>query len=1027
VKNYISFISSESRVISIGFGIITILMLSFMASGSWARLLVAYANDDATDLSLTKTASSANVLVGEVFTYTLTVQNQGPLNAPDVLLTDDLPSQVTLISVFPEDICTGQTTVECDLGEMPVDAMTEVTLTVEAVSTGTAANSAEASSSAPDPDLENNTASAEVTISPRYADLSVTKTASSAEVLVGDVFTYTITVENLGPYEAPETVLTDALPVEVSYISAVSDKGSCQKDSLLNCSLGELLPNASATITVTVEAITAGIASNEAVVASAAPDPTLGNNTASSNVTIDERYADLSVTKTASSSEVVVGDMFTYTVIVENLGPYEASETVLTDTLPLEVSLISVMPDEICSGAPSVVCDLGELSHNDTVTITLTVEAISAASEVTNIATVSSTSPDPEVENNTASAEVTISPRYADLSVTKSASSANVYVGDEFTYTMIVENLGPYEAYGTVLTDTLPVEVGFVSAVTEQGNCDGNSLLSCSLDELSPNASATITLTVEAKAVGTVTNTVNVISDDPDPNPENNSASTMVTIEDHKANLSVEIADFPAQVTAGTSFSYTLRVHNAGPHAAVNTVLENILPEGVSLPTFNPGPYDCSESGLIITCNLGDLQTGPSIEPVEIPLSVYVLPSTTGSLLIQASVDSNTGDPEPGNNMAQVPTTVQTSADLSIVKTASVDSIYPGDVFTYTITVHNDGPSDAVEVQVSDTLPDGINLKTATTSKGSCTQISPVICDLDNLPVNETWIITIAVEVDDGASPGDKINDAHVASEITDDPDPQNNQDAETVTLIPQADLQVSLAVLPDPVTAGGVLSLIATIENKGPSQSEAVALTIQLPAESSFKSSVPGEPTCTLSGGALICSIGLLEPAAKTQVSLDITIDEDFPGGEISITAAASAATLDPVSGNDTVTRFVQVRPAPIDDKEPPVVTWIAPQVNFDNRYDVYGMPVLLKVEATDNIGIEYVYFFRWDAIANDFEAIKILAVGPYEYLFDTTVLNFTWNSIGVIAVDTSGNASEIQWIWLYRLYPIFIPVLLH
>ena len=44
-------------------------------------------------------------------------------------------------------------------------------------------------------------------------------------------------------------------------------------------------------------------------------------------------------------------------------------------------------------------------------------------------------------------------------------------------------------------------------------------------------------------------------------------------------------------------------------------------------------------------------------------------------------------------------------ADLSITKTDSPDPVTAGNDLTYTVTVHNYGPSDAQAVQVTDTLP----------------------------------------------------------------------------------------------------------------------------------------------------------------------------------------------------------------------------------------------------------------------------------------------------------------------------------
>src|SRR5947199_354517 len=63
-----------------------------------------------------------------------------------------------------------------------------------------------------------------------------------------------------------------------------------------------------------------------------------------------------------------------------------------------------------------------------------------------------------------------------------------------------------------------------------------------------------------------------------------------------------------------------------------------------------------------------------------------------------ATVSSSTPDATPGNNSAIEATVVNTSANLSITKSDSPDPVTAGNNLTYTITVYNAGPSDALSV-----------------------------------------------------------------------------------------------------------------------------------------------------------------------------------------------------------------------------------------------------------------------------------------------------------------------------------------
>src|SRR5207342_2608098 len=90
-------------------------------------------------------------------------------------------------------------------------------------------------------------------------------------------------------------------------------------------------------------------------------------------------------------------------------------------------------------------------------------------------------------------------------------------------------------------------------------------------------------------------------------------------------------------------------------------------------------------------------------------------------------------DPNGANDSATDTDTVTTSADLSIVKTDSADPISPGNTLDYTITVTNTGPSDAVNLQITDAVPApaSFSITGVVASAGSCvTAGNNVTCDL---------------------------------------------------------------------------------------------------------------------------------------------------------------------------------------------------------------------------------------------------------------------------------------------------------
>ena len=100
-------------------------------------------------------------------------------------------------------------------------------------------------------------------------------------------------------------------------------------------------------------------------------------------------------------------------------------------------------------------------------------------------------------------------------------------------------------------------------------------------------------------------------------------------------------------------------------------------------------------------------------------------PGQAASLSNTASVASTTADPNPANNTATAVTTVTASADLAITKTGPATVVAAGSV-AYTLTVRNNGPSDAANLTVTDTLPAGVTFVSATGTGWACSNTGNV-------------------------------------------------------------------------------------------------------------------------------------------------------------------------------------------------------------------------------------------------------------------------------------------------------------
>jgi len=111
----------------------------------------------------------------------------------------------------------------------------------------------------------------------------------------------------------------------------------------------------------------------------------------------------------------------------------------------------------------------------------------------------------------------------------------------------------------------------------------------------------------------------------------------------------------------------------------------------------------------------------------------------------------------------------------------SADPVNTGAALSYTLTVSNDGPQTANNMQVVDTLPSGVSFVGASGTDWSCNENSgTVTCELASLVVGAANPITITVMAPSTA--GDITNQATVSSG-TAESDTSNNSVSEVTTV----------------------------------------------------------------------------------------------------------------------------------------------------------------------------------------------------------------------------------------------------
>lgn len=273
--------------------------------------------------------------------------------------------------------------------------------------------------------------------------------------------------------------------------------------------------------------------------------------------------ADVSLTMTAVPDPVLVGGNLTYTLSITNRGPLTATNVVVTNILPTNVTFVSVTNSQgsATTNGGKIVSSLGNLASNAFATVTIKVIPTNSA-YITNTATVSSTTADPNSANNAASTITAVSP--ADLQFGSTESPDPVYIGYYETYNMRVTNAGPATATGVKLLDTLPFSATLISVSVSQGTYSvANGLLTCDLGTLASNGVASVTVVVQPMALGTIANNVGVIGNQLDPNTDNNGASPetqVIPLPPMIANVSVLARSSSAFVTWTTFSNATTQV-----------------------------------------------------------------------------------------------------------------------------------------------------------------------------------------------------------------------------------------------------------------------------------------------------------------------------------------------------------------------------------------------------------------------------------------------------------------------------------
>jgi uncharacterized repeat protein (TIGR01451 family) len=228
------------------------------------------------DMQVTLSVVTNTVLTGQEIRFEIGVTNGGPHDAVGVVIEDRLPAGLSLVAVEtgPWSWTHDLGVVRFDLGMFAPGTEARLGVVVRAEAEGAWTNRVRVSTGSLDPAATNNEAVLAGTVLP-FARFAWTVSATPEPVMVGDHLRYRIRVTNPAPYAIADVRLVDALPAELSFVSAsVSPSGNWSQDgNVVVFDLGELPQSGGAEATLVVTPTTAGLITNTFALSSAFLDP----------------------------------------------------------------------------------------------------------------------------------------------------------------------------------------------------------------------------------------------------------------------------------------------------------------------------------------------------------------------------------------------------------------------------------------------------------------------------------------------------------------------------------------------------------------------------------------------------------------------------------------------------------------------------------------------------------------------------------------------------------------------------------
>ena len=266
---------------------------------------------------------------------------------------------------------------------------------------------------------------------------------------------------------------------------------------------------------------------------------------------------------------------------MRNNGLSDAQSVRVTDTLPAGLTISNIDSGSwTCNGAGTIVCTLATLAANSTapdIRIDVNVDP-ALAGVITNTASVSSNTLDPDGGDNTDSEATTITSS-ANIQLAKTDNGASTTPGGTVSYNLTVTNNGPSTAKNVVITETVPANTAYSGSGWTCAPSNGaGSTCTLALGDIAPGASqpANFQVTVDAFVPASMTEVANsALAGGTNTNVSPDSDTTPLIVA---PGVAIAKTDAVASTVPGEIVTYTIYYTNTGNVELVNLTLTEPVP-----------------------------------------------------------------------------------------------------------------------------------------------------------------------------------------------------------------------------------------------------------------------------------------------------------------------------------------------------------------------------------------------------------------------------------------------------------------